>query len=219
MHQHRGPGGQRCCSAAPALEQTGGCCTMPKSWRDVLPIHPAAELFPLMSPDELKALGEDIRKNALTSPIALWRASPAAQLQLLDGRNRLDAIEIIDKCPAIKDASQIEAVIKQGKAILLHESVDPYAYVISANIHRRHLTAEQRRALIAKLLKATPEKSDRQIAQTVKASPTTVGSVRAEMESTVQVGQLDKRVGKDGKARKQPTRKTSERISREQRAA
>ena len=124
---------------------------MPKSWRDVLPIHPAAELFPLMSPDELKALGEDIRKNALTSPIALWRASPAAQLQLLDGRNRLDAIEIIDKCPAIKDASQIEAVIKQGKAILLHESVDPYAYVIGAHILRRHLSAEERQHRLIEL--------------------------------------------------------------------
>ena len=36
---------------------------------------------------------------------------------------------------------------------------DPYAYVISANIRRRHLTAEQKRELIAKLIKATPEKA------------------------------------------------------------
>ena len=27
----------------------------PKSWRDVLPVHPAADLFPLMAPDELKS--------------------------------------------------------------------------------------------------------------------------------------------------------------------
>ena len=39
-----------------------------------------------------------------------------------------------------------------------------------------------------------------------KASPTTVGTVRAEMESTVQIGQLRKRVGKDGKSRAQPNR-------------
>ena len=31
------------------------------SWRDHLPIHLAAEMFPLMAPDELRALGEDIR--------------------------------------------------------------------------------------------------------------------------------------------------------------
>ena len=71
---------------------------------------------------------------------------------------------------------------------MLDKSVDPYGYVISANIHRRHLTAEQKRELIAKLLKATPEKSDRQIAETVKASPTTVGTVRAEM---IQLSRLD----------------------------
>jgi hypothetical protein len=29
------------------------------AWRDVLPIHPACELFPPMSPDELRALGEE----------------------------------------------------------------------------------------------------------------------------------------------------------------
>jgi hypothetical protein len=30
------------------------------SWRNTLPIHPAAELFPRMSPDELQALGDDV---------------------------------------------------------------------------------------------------------------------------------------------------------------
>ena len=45
------------------------------SWRSTLPIHPAAELFPRMSPDELQALGEDIIKNGLTSPIVVCRQS------------------------------------------------------------------------------------------------------------------------------------------------
>jgi hypothetical protein len=26
-----------------------------KSWRDILPVHPAADLFPMMSRDELRA--------------------------------------------------------------------------------------------------------------------------------------------------------------------
>jgi hypothetical protein len=50
-----------------------------KSWRDVLKVHPAAELFPPMSPDELRALGEDIVKHELANPIVLWRADPGAR--------------------------------------------------------------------------------------------------------------------------------------------
>jgi hypothetical protein len=56
------------------------------------------------------------------------------------------------------------------------------AYIISKNIHRRHLTAEQRRALIAKLIKAQPEKSDRQVAKTAKVDHKTVAGVRSEIE-------------------------------------
>jgi hypothetical protein len=37
----------------------------PKPWREVLPIHPAAEL-------ELRELGEDIKKHGLTAPVVLW---------------------------------------------------------------------------------------------------------------------------------------------------
>lgn len=54
------------------------------SWRDVLPIHPAAELFPLMSPDELRELGEDTKKGGLRSQIVLWQDDEG--LQELDGR-------------------------------------------------------------------------------------------------------------------------------------
>src|SRR6516164_7523294 len=56
------------------------------SWRDNLLIHPAVELFPPMSSDELRALGEDIVKNGFTSPIVLWRARPNERAILLDGR-------------------------------------------------------------------------------------------------------------------------------------
>lgn len=37
------------------------------SWRDH--IHPAADLFPMMSEPELRQLGEDIKKNGLRTPI------------------------------------------------------------------------------------------------------------------------------------------------------
>src|SRR5262245_46840410 len=73
-------------------QRGGGVMTAPtRSWRDTLPIHPVAELFPLMSEAELRELGQDIKKNGLTSPIALWRDN-GGKISLLDGRNRLDAM-------------------------------------------------------------------------------------------------------------------------------
>jgi hypothetical protein len=78
------------------------------------------------------------------------------------------------------------------------------AYVISKNIHRRHLTPEQKRDLIAKVIAAKPEASDRQIAKQVKADHKTVGAVRKAKEATGEVSPVEKRVGADGKARKQP---------------
>ena len=83
--------------------------------------------------------------------------------------------------------------------------VDPYTFVLSANIHRRHLTAEQKRELIAKVIGADPRRSDRQIAKQTKTSPTTVGKIRKESEAAGDVSKLDTRT--DTKGRKQPSAK------------
>jgi hypothetical protein len=185
------------------------------SWRDHLKVHPAAELFPRMSENELRALGEDIKKNGLAHPIALWRADPNAQLQLLDGRNRLDGIERAHGSP-VKIVSEVialypELIIKAPKweecdcVTVLDSSVDPYAFVISANIHRRHLTTEQKRDLIAALLKAQPEKSDRQIAKIAHVSHPHVGKVRTELEKSGDVETVTTRT--DTKGRQQPAKK------------
>jgi hypothetical protein len=170
------------------------------SWRDVLKVHPAAELFPLMSNDELLALGEDIKKNGLRNRIAVIDG-PDDDPILIDGRNRLDAMEL----------AGLE-VIRGGKLNreVVQTSIlegDPYEYVISVNIRRRHLTAEQKSELIAAVLKAKPETSNRQIAKQVKADDKTVGKVRRELEATAELPQLEKTIGADGKARKPPGRR------------
>jgi hypothetical protein len=162
--------------------------SQPKNWRDVLPIHPAAELFPLMSEPELRELGEDIKAHGLVQAVHLYKG------KLLDGRNRLDAMELISG-----------SVDPRSVAHNLDDAVDPYAYVIAANIHRRHLTVKQQRELIAKLIKQTPDKSDRQIATQTKTSPTTVGKIRKEAEAAGDVSKLDTRT--DTKGRKQPSAK------------
>jgi hypothetical protein len=181
--------------------------TKPKSWRDQLPIHPAAELFPLMSEPELRELGENIKKHGLNQPIVLFKC------KLLDGRNRLDAMELVGIKFEIwrEDKSRFElsstdiSLPWDGGDRDLDSDADPYAFVLSANIHRRHLTAEQKRELIAKLVKQTPNRSDRQIAKQTKTSPTTVGKIRKESEAAGDVSKLDTRT--DTKGRQQPARK------------
>jgi DNA-binding Lrp family transcriptional regulator len=93
----------------------------------------------------------------------------------------------------------------QGCPHIHVHDVDPYEFVVSANIHRRHLTTEQRLELVDKFVKANPEKSDRQIAETVKASPTTVGKRRARLEKSGDVSTVDTRQDKRG--RQQPAKK------------
>jgi hypothetical protein len=169
------------------------------SWRDHLPIHPAAELFPLMSKDELRELADDIKKSGQVEPIALYTESvdkrgnikPRPEVSVLDGRNRLDARELFDE-DLIDDFGQ-----PYCRYVYVTPPTDPYAYVLSKNIHRRHLTPEQKRELIVKVLKAKPEQSNRQIAKQVKADHKTVGAERKRLESTGEIPP----VAKDGRRR------------------
>ena len=74
--------------AAPATETaTDSTAPQAQSWRDTLPIHPAADLFPRMSSDELRESGKDIRKNGLRSSIALWQPDKRASALVVDGKS------------------------------------------------------------------------------------------------------------------------------------
>lgn len=165
------------------------------SWRAALPVHPAAELFPLMSPGELRELAKDIRANGLRSSCILQNDHDGRPV-LLDGRNRLDALALLGEEITLNNSFIFDNV---------PDDVDPVGFVVSANIHRRHLTAEQKRDLIAKLLEAQPEKSNRQIAETVKVDHKTVASVRAEKEGRGEIPHVETRT--DTKGRAQPARK------------
>jgi hypothetical protein len=179
------------------------------SWRDQLKVHPAADLFPLMSEDELRELGEDIKANGLLSPIIIDGDDDS----LVDGRNRLDAIELLgmefEFFHAIRgprkgkiigiDSYDFETPGSGAVRTMYDFETNPYDFVISANLHRRHLTADQKRELIAKVLKAKPEASNRQIDKQVKADDKTVASVRRDLESVAEIPHLEKTVGADGK--------------------
>jgi hypothetical protein len=161
-----------------------------KSWRDKLKVHSAANLLPLLDAKERLVLGEDIKKNGLKARAALVQQD--GEWLLLDGRNRLDAMEEVG----------IDVEIDDRTFMRLPAGTDPVAYVMSANIHRRHLKPEEKRDLIGKLLKLQPEKSNRQIAATAKAHHQTVAAVRAEKEARGEIRHVETLT--DSKGRKQP---------------
>jgi hypothetical protein len=131
---------------------------------------------------------------------------------VIDGRNRLDALTLIGKLWDDTGNLKPDICSLVGSCPVHYgPNFDPYAYVISKNIHRRHLTTEQRRDLIAKLLKAKPETSNNQIAKQVKADDKTVAKVRAKLEATSDIPKLKKTKGADGKER--PTKRKSAEIT------
>src|SRR5262249_1464332 len=97
-------------------------------------------------------------------------------------------------------------VAEQGDgAELLYGETDPYAYVLSANAHRRHLTREQKRDLIEKLLKERPERPDPRTAKNAKDSEKKVASVRGDREGRSEIPNVSTRT--DTAGRQQPASK------------
>jgi hypothetical protein len=163
--------------------------------------HPLSDWFDMMEGEELENLGEDIRKNGLHERITTLDG------KILDGRNRYRA------------GMAVGYKFKKEDFVELPKGVDPLAFVFSKNFARRHLTAEQKRAVIEKLLKERPEASSRAIAAIAKVSHHTVEAVR-QQEPTGQLAQLPAapRTGRDGKKRqqgKQPKQKSALKLFRE----
>jgi ParB-like chromosome segregation protein Spo0J len=85
-----------------------------------LEFHEAANIFPL-DDEHLQALAEDIKKNGQQIAIELMGG------KILDGRRRSMACRIAGVEPVTREVSP----------------EDPVSYVLSLNLHRRHLTPSQ----------------------------------------------------------------------------
>jgi hypothetical protein len=173
--------------------------TIQPRWREVLPIHPAAKLLPRMDPDELRRLGEDIKTHGLQSSVIIF-IDRDGKTSLLDGISRLDGMELVG-LQVIKDDTLNSDIVHFQEI----REVDPVAYVLGANLNRRHLSTRGKRELIGNLLVQMPDKSDRQIAALVGVSHHTVASVRSEFEGRGQIAHVEDRT--DTKGRKQPATK------------
>jgi hypothetical protein len=115
-----------------------------------IPVHPVADLFPLMSEAEFGALADDIGVAGLLSPIVRRDGV------LIDGRNRYLACKAAGKEPRFTEYDESLGLVT--------------GFIISTNARRRSLTEDQ---VVAVCAKAAPhyrkEKAERQKAARFKA--------------------------------------------------
>jgi hypothetical protein len=96
---------------------------------DKLEFHPLADLFPMMSDEELDGLGADMLKNGQLKRIMRYEG------KILDGRNRYNACLLKGIEPRFVD----------------YHGPDPLGLVVALNLKRRHLDDGQRAMIAARL--------------------------------------------------------------------
>jgi hypothetical protein len=133
------------------------------SWRDLVDVHPAAGMFPMLGQAELRELAHDIKEHGLRHRVVVDTDG-----LLLDGRNRLDAMEMVG-IETIRDGKLLAHIYEEAPA-----AVDPEVLVVGFNLRRRHLTGEQRAEVIRRLKASRPEMSTRTLAEQVGVSHTTI---------------------------------------------
>src|SRR5258708_4317169 len=154
-----------------------------------LKFHPLASIFPLMEGAEFDALVADIKANGCLDKIYLHEG------KILDGRNRYRA--------CLAAGVPLPCLLRLAD----DADFDPVAFVISKNIHRRHLTPGDKIKYLAQLVAAQPEKSDRLLAKETGVSHPTIAKARRAAEATGKALPVGKRVGADGKARTRPAKR------------
>lgn len=130
--------------------------------------HPAAELFPPMSEDEFQALKADIAANGLREPVwIILDDAPEHHKCYGDDDSRCDLIAgdgvwTCRKCdhnPALLEFSIIDGRHRWRACSELgiecetteYTDDDPLGFVVSLNLHRRHLNESQRAMVAAKM--------------------------------------------------------------------
>lgn len=100
-----------------------------------LKVHPAAELFPMMTDGELDELAADIKTHGQSHPIIVTSGN-----LVLDGRNRLEACRRAGVEPEVLMWDRED------------DGVSPAEWVLSENMHRRHLTPDQRASIVVEAM-------------------------------------------------------------------
>lgn len=124
--------------------------------------HPLANIFPLLEGRAYSDLVADVIKHGVREPVWVYEG------QILDGRNRWRAAQAAGvSCPT-----------------QVYEGDEPAAFVVSLNLHRRHLSESQRAMVAAKL--ATLEKGANQHASIEAPSQSDAADLLNVSRSAVQ---------------------------------
>ena len=133
----------------------------------------------------------------------------------------LDRDGILDKLVVWNDPSDPDTPIlvdghtrwewwrsRRKKGYPLSEQLEGYEtrqqvldWAVELQLARRNLDQDQKRQLIARFLKQTPETSNRQVAAMAGVDHKTVAPVRQCLETSGEIPQLEKTIGKDGNKR------------------
>lgn len=98
----------------------------------VLEFHPVADLFPMMTEQEFDGLVSDIREHGLQEPVWLHQDG-----RIIDGRNRYRACLAADREPSFRTFGGPDSELVR--------------FVVSLNVHRRHLNEAQRAMVAARI--------------------------------------------------------------------
>lgn len=117
-----------------------------KDWQEfarTCTAHPLAEVFPLLDEDskDFIDLVGSISIYGVLDPIVLTR-----DMRVLDGRNRLRAA-LVTLHP--DDAEHAPRFVFFDELPIDHDTLDEAGYVAAKNLHRRHLTDDQKAAAAA----------------------------------------------------------------------
>ena len=128
--------------------------------------RPVCSLFPLMTDQELAGLTKDIEEDGLIEDIVLYEG------MVLDGRNRLEACKRAGVNPRFVD----------------WDDGSPTLYVLSKNLHWRHLSTSQRAAIAAEAMSRLQEEARKRQIESLKQGP--VSAVRRGRDSANGVNDL-----------------------------
>jgi ParB-like chromosome segregation protein Spo0J len=110
--------------------------------------HPKAAIFTMLEGEAYEQLRDDIHEHGLREKIILLDGL------ILDGRNRYKACRELGIEPEVQE---------------LEECNDALAYVLSANLHRRHLTTGERAAIAADYIPMLAEQAAKRKAEGQKS--------------------------------------------------